>query len=76
MCCVPVAWCVPTTFTPVRVWDDTGAGGGKAGSVWAINSMRLIAFAAGHEAPAEQFYELAAPRFFIEGVNSPPKIEK
>ena len=27
MRCVPVSWCIPTTVTPVKVWDDTGAGG-------------------------------------------------
>jgi hypothetical protein len=60
----------------MQIWNDTGAGGGKPGSIWTINSMNLIAFAPGHEPPTEQFFELSAPRFFIDGVNSPPRIEK
>jgi hypothetical protein len=76
MRCVPAAWCVPTSVAPVQIWDDTGAGGGKPGSIWAINSMSLLAFVPGHDAPSDQFYDLSAPKFFIDGVNSPPRTEK
>lgn len=77
MRCVPVAWCVPTNVTPVQIWNDTGAGGGKPGSIWVVNSMGLLAFTAGHDAPSDQFFDLSAPKFFVDGgVNSPPRVEK
>jgi Vacuolar protein sorting-associated protein 62 len=63
--CVPEAWCVPSKFTPQKVWDDSGAGGGKPGSVWVVNSLELVAFTAGHDAPKETFYDLKSNRFFI-----------
>jgi hypothetical protein len=51
--------------TPVQVWNDTGAGGGRPGSIWIINSMDHITVVAGHDAPKETFYELASNRFFM-----------
>jgi hypothetical protein len=64
MRCVPQAWCAASKIAPRKVWDDSGAGGGKAGSVWVINSMDMIAFVAGHEAPKEPFFDLKSSRFF------------
>jgi hypothetical protein len=66
MRCIPEAWCVPTTVTPTKIWDDTGSGGGKPGSVWAINSMDLICVSAGHERPKETFFELKNSRFMVD----------
>jgi hypothetical protein len=66
MRCVPAAWCVPTSVTPTKVWDDTGAGGGKPGSIWTVNSLDMVAVVAGHEAPKEIFYDLKNNRFFVD----------
>lgn len=63
--CVPRRWVQPTSVTPIQVWNDTGAGGGRPGSIWIINSMDHITVVAGHEAPKETFYELASNRFFM-----------
>jgi hypothetical protein len=65
MRCVPAAWCVKSKVTPVKIWDDVGAGGGKPGSIWTINSMDMIAVVAGYDAPTEPRYELKSPRFFM-----------
>ena len=41
MRCVPVMWCEKSHFTPIKIWDDVGAGGGKPGSIWVINSLGM-----------------------------------
>jgi Vacuolar protein sorting-associated protein 62 len=66
MRCVPNSWCIVSKVVPVKVWDDSGAGGGKPGSIWVVNSHGLVAFVAGHEAPKESFYELASSSFSLE----------
>jgi hypothetical protein len=65
MRCVPEAWCVASKVTPRKVWDDSGAGGGKSGSAWIVNSLDLIAFVVGHDSPKETFYDLKSSRFMI-----------
>jgi hypothetical protein len=66
MRCVPAVWVVPSQRSPVKVWDDTGAGGGRPGSIWTINTMNMIAVVPGHDAPKETFYDLSDTRFLIE----------
>ena len=68
MRCVPAAWCVPTSVTPFKVWDDTGAGGGKPGSIWTVNSLDMVAVIAGHEPPKEIFYEFKSMTFSLDGM--------
>lgn len=67
MRCVPLKWCVPTKIVPTKIWDDTGAGGGKPGSMWTINSLDMVAVVAGHDPPTDQYFELSQNRFFMEG---------
>jgi Ca2+-binding EF-hand superfamily protein len=67
MRCVPLSWCEPAKEPPIKIWDDTGAGGGKPGSLWTINSMDMIAVVPGHEPPTDTAYELNNIRFFLEG---------
>ena len=43
MRCVPIMWCEKSHFTPIKIWDDVGAGGGKPGSIWVINSLGMYA---------------------------------
>jgi hypothetical protein len=71
--CVPALWCRPATYAPVKIWDDTGAGGGRPGSAWIINSFNMIAVVPGHTKPTETFYDLNSNRFFIDGSHLPPK---
>lgn len=66
MRCIPANWVTPTQKAPTKVWDDTGAGGGKPGSIWTINSMDMIAVVPGHDPPTETFYDLASNRFFLD----------
>jgi hypothetical protein len=66
MRCIPKAWCVPTKVKPTKIWDDTGAGGGKPGSIWTVNSMDMIAVVPGHEAPKDEFYLFRDHRFFMD----------
>jgi hypothetical protein len=66
MRCVPAAWCIPSSVTPTKLWDDTGSGGGKPGSIWTVNSMDMMTIVAGHEPPKEIFYELKNNRFFVD----------
>ena len=64
--CVPIQWCVPTKFTPHKVWDDIGAGGGKPGSIWIINSMGMFAVSPNPEKPNDTFYEIPNKKFFLD----------
>jgi hypothetical protein len=73
MRCVPASWCCPAKSAPYKVWDDTGAGGGKPGSMWTINSMDMLAVVAGHEPPTETFYDLNSNRFFLDNTQLPKK---
>lgn len=66
MRCVPAAWCVPSRSAPTKLWDDSGAGGGKPGSIWTVNSMDMIAVVTGHDVPTEKFYELKTARFYLD----------
>lgn len=65
--CVPQMWTMPTKRKPIKLWDDTGAGGGRPGSAWIINELNMIAIVPGHGEPSEQFYDVNSHRFFIEG---------
>lgn len=65
MRCIPQAWAAPSKMAPVKLWDDTGAGGGRPGSIWVINSLGLIAVVPGHTAPTEPFWDLTSSRFFL-----------
>ena len=71
MRCVPEKWCVPSKSVPVKIWDDTGAAGGRPGSIWLINSMDMIAVTTGHESPKDTFYEISSTRFFIDSTQLP-----
>jgi hypothetical protein len=64
--CVPSSWCTVTKFVPVKVWDDSGAGGGKPGSIWVVNPHGLVAFTVGHDAPKGNFYEISGFAFSLE----------
>jgi len=50
--------CIPTKTKPVKLWEDSGAAGGRSGSVWVINSMGLVAIVEGHQEPTGEFFEL------------------
>jgi hypothetical protein len=68
--CVPLPWCVPTKVKPSQIWNDTGAGGGKPGSMWTINSLNMLAIIPGHDTPKETFYELKSKRFMVDQLTS------
>lgn len=70
MRCIPLSWCTPAKVKPQKIWDDTGAGGGKPASMWIINSLGMVAIVTGHEAPTETFYDLSSSRFFLDGFSS------
>lgn len=74
MRCVPASWCSPTKTAPYKVWDDTGAGGGKPGSIWTINSMDMLTVVTGHDPPTETFFDLNSARFFLDGAQLPKKL--
>ena len=73
MRCVPESWCLPSKNPPFKIWDDTGAGGGKPGSIWVINSLDMVVIVAGHEAPMETFYELNSAKSFFVDASTLPK---
>ena len=67
---MPQTGCSPSKVVPVKVWDDTGAGGGKAGSIWIVNSMDMIAVIPGHDPPREDAWELRnGSKLHLEGLN-------
>lgn len=65
MRCVPMTWVTPTKTQPQKIWDDTGAAGGRPGSIWQVNNLGLVVVVPGHNAPTEVFYDLSASRFFL-----------
>ena len=68
MRCLPLEWLEETKMTPIKVWDDAGAGGAR-GSVWIVNSLGLIAIVQGHDPPRGPFFELNLKAIFgREGV--------
>jgi hypothetical protein len=71
MRCVPVSWCSAAKTKPSKIWDDTGAGGGKPASMWIINSLGMVTVVTGHEAPSDNFYDLSSSRFFLDGFHIP-----
>lgn len=64
--CVPMQWCTPSKFIPVKIWDDTGAGGGKPGSIWIVNSMGMFAVSTGPDKPTDTYYDIQTKKFFID----------
>jgi hypothetical protein len=50
--CVPAAWCTTPKQPPMKLWDDTGAGGGKPGSIWVVNNMDLMYVVPGYDPPS------------------------
>ena len=41
--CVPKHWChAPNRQKPTKIWQDTGASGGRPGSVWIVNSLKTL----------------------------------
>ena len=60
--CVPRQWVSPTSFRPVKIWNDSGTSG-RPGSLWRVNSMGLMAACLGHDPPSGPFYELRADIF-------------
>lgn len=75
MRCIPIAWVTPSKTPPFKVWDDTGAGGGKPGSIWTINAMDMIAVVPGHEPPKDAFYDLSSNRFFLDSTQLPKQLK-
>ena len=65
--CVPKAWVRPSVHRPLKIWDDVGAGGGKPGSIWLINSMDMIDIVPGHNQPEGEYYEFAKSRYSLDG---------
>lgn len=41
----------------MKVWDDAGTEG-RAGSIWLVNSLHLMAAGAGHEPPEGPFWDM------------------
>lgn len=69
MRCVPQKWCTPTKFKPIKIWDDTGSGGGKPASMWIVNNLGMVTIVPGHEPPTDPFFEVSSARFFLDGFN-------
>jgi Ca2+-binding EF-hand superfamily protein len=68
--CVPAKWVIPSQMQPQKIWDDTGSGGGKPGSLWLINDMNMVVMVNGHEAPGkEECQQLSEKKFYFEGFN-------
>ncbi len=67
MRCVPISWTVKSKIVPKKIWDDSGAGGGKPGSMWIVNSLEMVVIVPGHDAPKEEFYDLNSSKFYLDG---------
>jgi hypothetical protein len=64
--CVPAKWVTISKQAPSKIWDDSGSGGGKPGSIWTINSMDMIAVVPGYDPPKGEFYEMTSNRFIMD----------
>ena len=60
------AWAKKTKAHPQKIWDDAGAGGGKPGSIWVINSYDMVAVVPGHDAPKDEYYDLVQNKFYMD----------
>jgi hypothetical protein len=69
--CVPKNWLVQSAVVPRAVWDDSGSGGGRAGSLWSCNSLGLMFVGQGHTQPSEKFFDLKAEKFFMTAKDVP-----
>ena len=66
--CLPQSWVKKTKIPPQKIWDDAGAGGGKPGSIWVINSYDMVAVVPGHDAPKDEYYDLVQNRFYMDQI--------
>ena len=68
--CVPEKWVIPSPTAPTKLWDDTGAGGGKPGSMWVINDMNMVVVVTGLDPPPrDECLALTDKKFYFEGFN-------
>ena len=64
MRCVCKHWCTESKSLK-SIWNDSGSGG-REGSMWAFNSLNLLGFVNGHDAPRKgKAYDLKNHRFFL-----------
>ena len=73
MRCVPASWTCKSKIVPKKIWDDSGSGGGKPGSMWIVNSLEMIAIVSGHESPKDDYYDFNSSKFFMDGLQSAKK---
>ena len=64
MRCVPRDWCNESTQLK-KLWDDSGSSG-RAGSIWAFNTLNLVGFVTGSDPPRRRPYDLKSRRFFLK----------
>jgi hypothetical protein len=55
-------WAHLAQVQPKKLWDDAGTGG-RAGSMWVVNSMGLLHVCEGHRPPVETFFDLFERKF-------------
>ena len=68
--CVPAKWVQASIMKPQKIWDDTGSGGGKPGSLWLINDMNMVVMVTGHDAPPrEECLQLCEKKLYFDGYN-------
>ena len=64
MRCVPRDWCTESAHL-LKLWDDSGSSG-RAGSIWAFNTLNLVGFVSGSDPPRRRPYDLKSRRFFLK----------
>jgi len=62
--CVPLAWVEAAPELCKMLWGDAGTGG-KAGSLWSVGSLQLLAAAQGQTPPTEAAFKLKQTRFTL-----------
>ena len=62
--CVPREWVEPAPDMTKMIWSDAGASG-KAGSLWAVGSLQLLAASHGTVSPSKFSWRLRSPRFTL-----------
>lgn len=65
--CVPRDWVEPAPELTKMLWSDSGTSG-KAGSLWAVGSLQLLAAAQGQQAPGDKSWRLKRTRFTLSDV--------
>jgi Ca2+-binding EF-hand superfamily protein len=75
MRCIPLSWVKPNKMAPRLIWDDSGTGG-RRGSFWFGNGLKLMVAVEGHDPPTGSFFDFPKPSFLVPDLYEPEHHDK